>query len=558
MSASENVHPKGIGTVQATTVAVDTDTTAASCTRTYTPAREPYIYKPLEASKTAPDNTRLQHQENEQIRIFVLSAGSGQEPLRGTLVTSHVSSAPSYEAISYVWGDPTMSAEVICDERALKVTESAGTVLRRFRLPNQQRRLWIDGISINQGDLTERGHQVKLMKAVYSNAEEVLVWLGDGGQMSAIAVKILEGLASQFEPAEPPIELADLERIFSSVTDLPQAITAVENLLQCSWAQRLWVVQELALASSVRFFYGSCMFSKMTIIAGVVELQKLYQMRSENISLTALMAPWDNILDLASTRWTWLWIIVPGAEPLIRHRMGYLLCRTSSQLCSEILDRLFAILGLVDPLFVMTLSVDYDSHPTTVLRAFTLAEIQCSKTLDILADRNPLSWLSREPTESRGASWLFDWLNCVPHILPLRTSNEAYFKGLVEQAPRLQVSECGTAISLEGRVVDNISNLSLSPKAPAAHKPSLAELEAIIVSILLMVLDCDGDGVEHAMRISGSYEHFLRILYASPYIYQNAQPTVASTEDRDALHQCQAALLNILYKEEWSINEEYR
>ncbi|KAK5190302.1 hypothetical protein LTR47_005704 [Exophiala xenobiotica] len=30
MSASENVHPKDIGTVQATTVAVDTDTTAAS------------------------------------------------------------------------------------------------------------------------------------------------------------------------------------------------------------------------------------------------------------------------------------------------------------------------------------------------------------------------------------------------------------------------------------------------------------------------------------------------------------------------------------------------
>ena len=60
--------------------------------------------------------------------------------------------------------------------------------MTRLRLPDQQRSLWIDGICINQEASGERSHQVKLMKAVYSNAEQVLVWLGDGGQTSAVAV----------------------------------------------------------------------------------------------------------------------------------------------------------------------------------------------------------------------------------------------------------------------------------------------------------------------------------------------------------------------------------
>lgn len=134
--------------------------------------------------------------------------------------------------------------------------------MTRLRLPDRQRSLWIDGICINQEASGERSHQVKLMKAVYSNTEQALVWLGDGGQTSAVAVAIFEALAQQ---DAPPGELADLERIFASVTDLPQAIQAVEELLQCSWARRLWVVQEVELASSAIFLYGSYMFSRDTL-----------------------------------------------------------------------------------------------------------------------------------------------------------------------------------------------------------------------------------------------------------------------------------------------------
>jgi hypothetical protein len=38
--------------------------------------------------------------------------------------------------------------------------------------------LWIDMLSINQADISERGHQVSLMPAIFRTANLVNVWLG--------------------------------------------------------------------------------------------------------------------------------------------------------------------------------------------------------------------------------------------------------------------------------------------------------------------------------------------------------------------------------------------
>ena len=502
-------------------------------------------------------NTRLQHREKDQIRIFVLSPGSGEEPLRGTLVTNHVSSAPSYEAISYAWGDSTLSAGVICDDRALKVTESARSALTCLRLPDRQRRLWIDGICINQEDSGERGHQVKLMKAVYSNAEQVLVWLGDGGQTSAVAVAIFERLARESKDFGKSNEPADLERLFSSVTDLPLAIIAVEKLLQGPWVRRLWVVQEVQLASSVIFFYGSCMFSPSTLALAVGCLQRAYA--ATLASHGDELGPWGNILSMTLTHWAWLLYFSHDTGYSDRYALGKLLFQTSLHLCSDTLDRLYAILGLLEPLFVRTVSVDYDSPPSTVLRTFLLTEIQRSKSLDILTYRDPRSRLTEMRMESRGPSWLFDWLNCFPSITSFRGKNSAYFEGLIEQTPRLQVSKCGTVISLKGRIVDKIAKLGPLPTV-TIRKGNRGGLVGIIAGMYDMVEDCNGNGVAPGMRsvTKSPHEHLLRVIYTSPGVYECSHwPVIGSVEDFDQLQRCQIALGGIHRAEEWSMKERY-
>jgi hypothetical protein len=44
--------------------------------------------------------------------------------------------------------------------------------------------IWIDALCIDQGCNAERGHQVQRMGSIYSNAQEVFVWLGDHGELA--------------------------------------------------------------------------------------------------------------------------------------------------------------------------------------------------------------------------------------------------------------------------------------------------------------------------------------------------------------------------------------
>lgn len=47
--------------------------------------------------------------------------------------------------------------------------------------------IWIDAICINQSDELEREEQVTKMKAIYENAEEVILWLGPSYENSHLA-----------------------------------------------------------------------------------------------------------------------------------------------------------------------------------------------------------------------------------------------------------------------------------------------------------------------------------------------------------------------------------
>lgn len=85
--------------------------------------------------------------------------------------------------MSYTWateeGDCSLSNQVRCDDARLWVTKNCELALRYLRKADFERTLWIDTICINQKDVNERGHQVGIMRDVYSQAARVLIWLGE-------------------------------------------------------------------------------------------------------------------------------------------------------------------------------------------------------------------------------------------------------------------------------------------------------------------------------------------------------------------------------------------
>ncbi|RBR12115.1 hypothetical protein FVER53590_29048 [Fusarium verticillioides] len=95
-----------------------------------------------------------------------------------------------YTCLSYVWGDPNITKEIIVDGVSRQVTVTLATALQHVKkhwtdierkgdpkLDTSKFRLWADALCINQDDLTERLHQVSMMADIYSSVEIVLAWL---------------------------------------------------------------------------------------------------------------------------------------------------------------------------------------------------------------------------------------------------------------------------------------------------------------------------------------------------------------------------------------------
>ena len=83
-----------------------------------------------------------------------------------------------FEAVSYVWGKGTKNQHIICNGDILEITTNLHKVLQCLRLPTASRRLWVDGICIDQDNLDEKGHQVAFMGKIYQAAKQVIVYLG--------------------------------------------------------------------------------------------------------------------------------------------------------------------------------------------------------------------------------------------------------------------------------------------------------------------------------------------------------------------------------------------
>ncbi|KAF2849759.1 hypothetical protein T440DRAFT_368225, partial [Plenodomus tracheiphilus IPT5] len=93
---------------------------------------------------------------------------------------AHVS-CPAYTALSYVWGNMRTLLPVHMNGRRVHITPNLHEALVHLRVVKPGPVYWwIDALCMNQQDTRERGHQVNQMRQIYSDAEEVVSWLGLG------------------------------------------------------------------------------------------------------------------------------------------------------------------------------------------------------------------------------------------------------------------------------------------------------------------------------------------------------------------------------------------
>jgi len=182
----------------------------------------------------------------------------------------HVSldTSPKYTALSYVWGNPVRSCLIRLDDHDFLISESLYLALAEVEKNQTAKELWVDSICINQDDNLEKSNQVQRMGKNFHEAESVIAWLGLEEDGSDDAIGMLRDLGERLLDiaSENPHVLSDIDLInrrWGQILPLQPFLAEYEldsfsirpnplsKLLQRPLWERIWIVQEIAVARSV-------------------------------------------------------------------------------------------------------------------------------------------------------------------------------------------------------------------------------------------------------------------------------------------------------------------
>ena len=147
---------------------------------------------------------------------------------------------------------------LVCSGQSLAVAQHVYTALENVCPPNDSCwfAIWIDAICINQADAAEKSDQVSRMGVIYSRAARVIVWLGENALVDSRREEI-ESLAAYAATFEVLVKDSDIEPV--SLPRLESGTqAAVISLMRSAWSTRLWIIQEVCLASTITILCGHC------------------------------------------------------------------------------------------------------------------------------------------------------------------------------------------------------------------------------------------------------------------------------------------------------------
>lgn len=198
----------------------------------------------------------------DQIRLLALRQGRYQDDfIECELYSWEIDNTPSYEALSYVWGNQQSTRVISLQGSAFRVGENLYNALRRLRQRRTNRILWVDAICINQNDAEEKTKQVLQMSHIYANAESVVIYLGEGtkatDQTMDYLMQIEKSGISQLLPTDKLSEVTGREDGFR--------LEGFRDILSRPWFQRVWVLQDVFHAQAAVVHCGSKAVSSKTI-----------------------------------------------------------------------------------------------------------------------------------------------------------------------------------------------------------------------------------------------------------------------------------------------------
>jgi hypothetical protein len=458
----------------------------------------PCRYPPL---LDAPDAIRL---------VVLLPAIDKRVEIKCILCNSRLSNNPNYEALSYVWGDPHITKQITLSDRKFNVTINLEAALRRLRHASKSRLLWIDALCIDQGNVSERISQVQQMGAIYRSAREVAVWLGPESNTSLRAFKTLDQIVAILREKSwesipydhnAPAWLGEdyqaqrkvdrkmwIYREFFENRKWELGMEAIEKLLRRPWWQRVWVIQEIALAREATLYSGRHSANWNTFDEFLQMVSKTTNTKRSFYGKPMMTEKW---LEKIHNRLSGL---LPGVMMSnIRHWRDQVdgnsspepelleilnLCRGT--MCSDPRDRVYGVLDIFPGTksnYLLALP-DYTISVTKLYCTVTFDKLLRDRTLDTLfmIAPNRLEFLENQSTSSIYRdyflpSWTPDWgVPGNPSIQEAKNRAEGNNDSIPKYCAALdqlshipyELSISGLILAIYGVQVDIISEVSLS------------------------------------------------------------------------------------------------
>lgn len=406
---------------------------------------------------------------DRSFRILVIEPASTEdEDLHTRLLVATLDDKPSYEAISYTWGDPSDVTLLRCNDSRVKVPQNLESALKRLRRATGPRHVWADSVCINQQDIPERGQQVSIMRNIYQNAERVLVWLGlDENNQASTAFTAVCDIVRAWRPDGNRLDFSGYAGLLEPMGDddlapIRAAVNraawdALRALYETNYFRRFWIIQELALGSSAVVLWG-----RHRISWGLVGICAAWMLSSG----------WDfhHGEPITAAYNAFLMYVLPlakrsGISPFSKLDLSVVLGTTMGRFDStDARDRIYALLGMPfagnDPDGQPLLKPDYSQNLRSVYTQAARRILEQDKHLRVLSAVQHGADL-----DESYPSWVPRW-HQPPHAEPLAlrdeqgyyaNGGELFFPANPEDSPD---DDGSTTLHLTGLTVSPITSTS--------------------------------------------------------------------------------------------------
>jgi Heterokaryon incompatibility protein (HET) len=343
----------------------------------------------------------------------------------------------------------------------VKVTKAVDEVLRGV-VAKGAASVWIDQVCIDQTNVVERNDQVALMSTIYSRAESVLVYLGEAGEHTEIAIDFAEhyrarlnirGLSeahiAQVSTAESVSFVAPKPWTASSDSHVIHAAAmGLADLLSRPFFKRLWVVQEVVLGRDLVAVCGARQFDWSILRLACL----LFTRRPE---LASLLKSFVHIgCDFATMRKASR--LVKDYGRLVGRDLWDIMYECSGLATSEPRDKVYAVLGLAKRRRDLP-RPDYAKAVQDVYLEAARHFVRTGHGIDVIE--------AAMSSDSRGKQGYPSWAPWFDQMDPSKFRRSAgWMRAAANTAPVVTLGRTGMELIVQGGVVDSI--IAVGPRGP--------------------------------------------------------------------------------------------